>query len=466
MPTATEFFASKVPTPSEMTTKDWDRVRPELRERAFFMAAVTRAEVLQIFKDVTDQFIRGEISEAEARRLLREALAKTGYAPQPGEEGGIKDLRTGHRMDVVLRTNAAMAYGKGTYEKQLLAIKSYPAKRMVRLTPKRVPRDWRARFRAFEGQPGVNADKMAALITSPIWTQLSRFGLPYSPYDFGSGMGDEAVSRRDAIAMGLLDPAPSAGSASKEPVAVNSNSAGGLRIEDGDAVVKPSLNETLSVEPEVTHPGLRDALARDLEGLAKWEDSTLIFTDPNGTRPVTAEQLPEVIGTPNKAGLPLHQADAVRAWSAEGPAGMTMDSDSLYHFRRMVRRVIAMDLAEHLQLSRRFETTEARAAALAKLQPGSVWEPNTSTFPFTAFQKGTAPAASDPEMPGGANLRLIVVSHRNARDLTPAVEALADEDNHGHHVLFERGATFRVVSITQEEDGGVTVNIVETEVSP
>ena len=135
--TASQFFAAKTAVPSEMTTAQWDRVSLEMRERAFFMAAVSQAEVLQVYQNVTGQYVRGEVSEQEARRALREQLAATGYLPRPGEEGGIKDLRTGKRMDVVLRTNASMAANKAAYDKQLLAIKVFPAKRMVRMTPKR-----------------------------------------------------------------------------------------------------------------------------------------------------------------------------------------------------------------------------------------------------------------------------------------------------------------------------------------
>ena len=446
--TPDQFFAQKTAVPSEMTTVQWDRVRLEIRERSFFMAAVTQAEVLQTYQTTTAKYVAGEISEAEARRELREGLAKVGYLPRPGEEGGIKDLRTGRRMDVVLRTNASMAANKAAYDKQLLAIKVFPAKRMVRMTPKRIPRNWHARWRDYKGQPGVNAKEMAALVTSPVWVQLSRFGAPYPPYDFGSGMGDLAVRRDEAQRLGLLDGPP----AKPAP-------AGGPRIEDGEAVVSPSFNEALEVRPEVTHPAIRQQLTDDLQGLARWEGDTLIFTDPNGTRPVPSYDLAKTIGTPNRAGVDLLQADTLRTWAAEGPARFTKGSNALYHFRRLVRRVIPLGGEEPLTLTRGYPTQEARDRALASLTEGQGWTPRAAPFPFTAFSRAGG------TLPEGYTLTLRVTRHATAKDLTPAVEEMADEDAHGHHALFERGATFRVVS-RHGGEGTHAVVILTEEVQP
>ena len=45
---------------------------------------------------------------------------------------------------------------------------------------------------------------MVALKDDPVWTAISRFGHPYPPFDFGSGMGVEDVSFEDALALGLV----------------------------------------------------------------------------------------------------------------------------------------------------------------------------------------------------------------------------------------------------------------------
>ncbi len=45
---------------------------------------------------------------------------------------------------------------------------------------------------------------MIALKSDAVWTNLSRFGRPYPPFDYGSGMGVEDVDRDEAIELGLL----------------------------------------------------------------------------------------------------------------------------------------------------------------------------------------------------------------------------------------------------------------------
>jgi hypothetical protein len=46
---------------------------------------------------------------------------------------------------------------------------------------------------------------MIALKNDPIWTKISRFGLPYPPFDFNSGMDLQDVDRDEATQLGLID---------------------------------------------------------------------------------------------------------------------------------------------------------------------------------------------------------------------------------------------------------------------
>ena len=45
---------------------------------------------------------------------------------------------------------------------------------------------------------------MVALLGDPVWTRISRFGLPYPPFDYGSGMAVRPVSRRECVRLGLI----------------------------------------------------------------------------------------------------------------------------------------------------------------------------------------------------------------------------------------------------------------------
>ena len=46
---------------------------------------------------------------------------------------------------------------------------------------------------------------MIALVNDPIWTEISRFGTPYPPFDFNSGMWTRPVSREEATEFGLVN---------------------------------------------------------------------------------------------------------------------------------------------------------------------------------------------------------------------------------------------------------------------
>jgi hypothetical protein len=84
---------------------------------------------------------------------------------------------------------------------------AYPAYRLVRVESRRVPRDWYERWGAAgasTGWAGASRSTMVALKTSPIWAALSRFGRPWPPFDYGSGMGLEDVDREEAEGLGLL----------------------------------------------------------------------------------------------------------------------------------------------------------------------------------------------------------------------------------------------------------------------
>lgn len=467
--TAEEFYAAKTTVPSAMTSAQWERVQVDVRERAFFMAAVTRAEVADVFRAATGRVLSGEISEAEARREIRAGLARTGYAANPGEEGTIKDLSTLKRQDVVIRTNLAMARNYATYQKQWVARRAFPAKRMMRLQSRMVPRNWQARWAAAaSGLADADAGTMTALLDSPVWSFISRFGAPYAPYDFNSGMGDIPVTRAEAEAA-LGKPAVDAWLEESVPGAPPKPQPGAAPRATPGAVPTiqppnprqpiPGFNSTLQVTPNISTPQGKQDLDESTRGLTEWQGGVLIYTDPNGTRPYPATALPAIIGTPNQAGVPLLQADALRAWASGGSPALPAGTDRLADFSRLVWRTLPMVGNPPLTLTTNFPTAAVRAAALANLQSGSTWAPQ-GRFPFIALAKaGKAIGISDRGFP----LVLRITRHRTARDLTPSVEELAEEDAHGHHVLIPHGARFRVESVDEPatDTSAVTVQLTE-----
>ena len=156
----------------------------------------------------------------------------------------------------------------------------------MRVRQRKMPRDWTARWKDAGdsvGWQGACRDEFVALKLSPIWTALSRFGTPYPPFDFNSGMGVEDVGKRKARELGLLEDSgsgkrtdsPNGGSGAQPPVVV------------------PSFNANLQAtvpnmgEPERQHLKRVFGDQASIEGdVVKWRD---LFAEGAPAKPV---QLP------------------------------------------------------------------------------------------------------------------------------------------------------------------------------
>ena len=202
---------------SGLDTKGWSTVQAGLRDRAFFSSQVTDAKILYAMRQNVAELVSGGKSPSEVRRDLRAYLASIGYDPdkdlKPGEQsrrGTIKDLITKARLDVMMKTNADQAKGYASHLRATTtgAILAFPAYELVRVERRKLPRDWSARWAAAAqkvGWEGVARNgAMIALKTSPIWAALSRFGNPFPPFDFNSGMGVRDVKKSVCREIGLL----------------------------------------------------------------------------------------------------------------------------------------------------------------------------------------------------------------------------------------------------------------------
>ena len=320
------FLLGKTSIPSDLRTAEWSRVPLEIRERSFFMSGVDDAEILDRFRAEVEAVAAGDRSMSEAKARLHDYLKERGYAPLPGQEGTIKDLRSIARMNVALETNVEAARSYGQWIRQQGALAAFPATRYKRGRAAKVPRDWPARWnsaRAATTEAGsteaTSEDDMVALANHPLWTdpEFNRMGSPWPPFDFQSGMMTTPVSRAEAMRLGLL---PEKGDQSEE--------ADFLR--EINQPQDRSFNETLQTRPAIASQPIRDALAQRLQGFAEWQGDTLIFTDPNGTRPGTAEEVARWITSPlpidSQIGkpFPLNQGKALAKW-AEDHAGFSRD---------------------------------------------------------------------------------------------------------------------------------------------
>jgi hypothetical protein len=369
-----DYLSGKISVPSELRTAEWDRVPLWIRERSFFMAGVDDAEILDRFRGESEAIAKGEASESEARLRLRDFLEARGYAPEPGQEGTIKDLRSVERMNVALRTNVESARGWAQWQAQQSpgALRAFPARRYHRGRSVQVPRDWKARWKRATAatMPEGATDgegELVALLNHPLWRdrEFNRFGMPHTPFDFNSGMTTSPESRTRAKELGLL---PRPGD--------ESESAQALR-----AIMAPAhtgMNEALQARPAVESQALRTALAERLQGFARWEPTRdaaraaeaeedevmtlLVFTDPNGTRPGTPQTIAETIAAPLPVDpgtgerFPQLQADALDLF-AEDPTAFAAraETDAWHDFARLMARIAPTETGRRDWLSRLVE---------------------------------------------------------------------------------------------------------------
>jgi len=299
---AFDLLAAKTSVPSELRSAEWRMVSQWLRERSFFMAGVSRAEILDEFRRQAQGIAAGTISEDEAFKALRMFLKGQDYKPAPGQEGTIKDLSTLRRMQVTLRANVSLVRGWTQKEQGLRDLTATPCWELVRVEDRMRPRiDWDVDWGLAGGQ--LFAGRKIALKTDPVWGKLGTMfrdsiGVDYPPFRWGSGLGWKAVGFREAEAIGALP----AGWAPPEPGPVR------------------SPNENMDVTPRVASRELRDELASSLGALGEWDGEILRLTDPNGTRPFTAGQLAEVWSRPMPAafrslrGQGLMQRQSLAEW--------------------------------------------------------------------------------------------------------------------------------------------------------
>ena len=235
-----------------------------LRERAFWSARLQAAHLAQGLLDLarkgTDltRQATGDRGDLVMSRSLfvregRKMLDAAGYRPDdPAWEGTLLDHRSRRRLGLIYDTNIAQAreYARWQAGQDEGALEAFPAQELIREESREVPRNWRERWREAGGRFFAGG-RMIALKSDPIWRRISRFGTPWPPFDFNSGMGVEDVSREEAEALGLIGP-------DETPV----------RADVG-------FNDDLQASVAGLDQAVVDALVRSMEGLAEVVQGTI-----------------------------------------------------------------------------------------------------------------------------------------------------------------------------------------------
>ncbi len=367
MPKASDYIDRKVSVPSEMRTREWNHVAALIKERAFFMASVADAATLDRFRAVARAVAAGEMGAGQARDTLRRYLRDTEYKAAAGLEGTIKDLSTAKRMRATLDTNVAMAAGWARRQRAL-ADPAHPGWELFRAGQAQKPRDWGARWRAAAAAVGwvgvARGGAWVALVSSPIWEELSAFGNPYPPFDWGSHMRTRAVDAATCERLGLL---PNAA--------------------DGGDAMPESLNANVEAQVRLSDAALLRELDKVLSGVATRRGNTYYLNDVNGTRSARWDEIGPMIAGPlspaaRAAGVEQRQKRAVEMWcqdsgkfapDAHGKGAATLDEKE--DLARLVNRIVPTVSGDEdggpISRALRFRTAEQAQAILSRLLQGT-----------------------------------------------------------------------------------------------
>lgn len=226
---------------SGMSSRDWEEVSDSIRDQAFFTAKVTHAQhvsdlkrsCLQVLNgsrkkvknlhhslskeelvavDPVTGITRGDESVLMSRDMviheMRQVALERGLEPTGPRT--IEDIRHANRIALIVDMQTQTAYNRAYWESgnDPVVLDMWPAQELVRDEPRMKERDWVTRWlnaADVVGWEGVAENgEWIARKDSPIWVELSRFGRPYPPFDFNSGMGIRDVDRETAENLGLI----------------------------------------------------------------------------------------------------------------------------------------------------------------------------------------------------------------------------------------------------------------------
>ena len=255
---AIEEFAAKTEVPSWARTADWQDVPAAIRRRSFFSAALEDARALSAERKAVADLLQNASKDGKLYRRDTAITELQAMMRARGLDTGNPDALTNpaatKRIALVLDTNRAQALGYARFKRSSSggALLAFPAQELIRVRNSKEQRDWQARWIAAGGT--LTNGRMVALKTDPIWIALSRFGTPYPPFDFNSGMGVKDISRREAIALGVM-------AADWQP--------------DGDPV--EDFNAQVEADVSAVHPDLLDSLASLFGDAVKIVDGIMRF---------------------------------------------------------------------------------------------------------------------------------------------------------------------------------------------
>jgi hypothetical protein len=221
---AVQRLESKTPVAADLTSAQWAEVKDDVREMSFFSSRVTDIHLVESMQEKCDDALtltrRDGGAFVDKSKFIADLRSEMGAAP--GDSGKLTDITSYKRLGLIyeMNTQEAIEFGrwKARQDPDLLA--AFPCWELVRVEHREIPRgyrkgphgrlvevpqeSWPSRFAAAGGR--FFDGRMIARKDDPVWVALSRFGRPWPPFDFNSGMGLMDVDRDEAERLGIVGP--------------------------------------------------------------------------------------------------------------------------------------------------------------------------------------------------------------------------------------------------------------------
>jgi len=213
---------SKTPVASLLTSAQWEELQLGVRDRAFFSARVNDIRTVASMQSGIRDALALDRGDGRAftdrAHFISDMRSRLGAAP--GDSGQLTDITSAKRLGLIydFNTEDAIEYGRWLARQDPDILALFPCSELIRIESRMVPRgykkgpggrlievpeeSWPARWQAAGGQ--FYEGRMVARKDDPIWSAISRFGRPWGPFDFGSGMGLGDVGRREAVRLGVI----------------------------------------------------------------------------------------------------------------------------------------------------------------------------------------------------------------------------------------------------------------------
>jgi hypothetical protein len=275
-PFAVAAIAAKTPVGSPLNSAGWEKVPLALRESAQFSATIERLRMLQRIQ------LRVQTAVAMLRREgegigggpgayqtkekfvaeLQKIAREEGLDPRNFGEiekiGGLQDVTSIKRLGLIwdIQIEKAQEFAKWKMEQDPDVLNAFPAQELIRVSDRKKKRDWLRRWADAGGR--LHGGRMIALKTDRIWIKLNRFGVPWPPFDYSSGMGLRDVSRREAIALKLIKP-----DERLKPIEQNFNQDLEASVKDLSPKMQSALKRAFGDQVEISE-----------DGMARWKPSS------------------------------------------------------------------------------------------------------------------------------------------------------------------------------------------------